>query len=654
MSTPLETSLPGTAAADPDSELRDSQRMLASLFENLPGIAYRMLVDEQWTVELMSGGCFELTGYTPDEIIGNRTISYEEITHPLDRARVREAIVAAIAERRAYDLTYRIVAAGGETRWVLERGKAVYDERGQARFIEGFLTDVTERHLAEEQVKEQAALLNLAHDAILVIDMDVRVLFRNQSANELFGWESDQALSEAIAPHFDPQIDVFAQAFATTLTEGEWSGELTVLGRDAKVLTLESHWTLMCDEQDRPKSILLINTDSTERKILESQFLRSQRMESIGTLAGGIAHDLNNVLSPILTSLELLRNSVQQPADLELVDILEASAIRGAEMVKQILTFARGVEGKRVRLDAREIIREVEKIAAETFPRLLTIRAAVARDLWPIVGDATQLHQVLLNLCVNARDAMPGRGLLTLRGGNLRLDRTRALRHPGLKPGCYVTIDVSDTGTGIPEAIQEKIFDPFFTTKEVGKGTGLGLSTAQAIIKSHGGMLTLSSERGKGTTFHIFLPAAVDGPETANPTTPAGPSRGHGECILVVDDEELIRLITKRTLESYGYRVVTASDGAEGLAAFSQRPSEIAAVITDLTMPVMDGWTMITALRQLSAEVPIITASGMAVQENRARARKAGAQAFLAKPYTTEMLLETLREVLAGEVRSAG
>jgi PAS domain S-box-containing protein len=617
--------------------LRESQRMLSSLLQNLPGIAYRMLIDPHWTVEFISAGCFKLTGYTVADLLYNRRVSYEELTHPDDRARVRQKIMAALNARRPFDVLYRLITAEGSERWVWERGQGIADENGDLRFVEGFLTDVTERRRTEEQVKAQAALLDKARDAILVIDLQGRVLYCNQSAHELFGWDASGSCALSIHGIFPQDSDAFAAARRAVLADGEWSGELAALGTGGSALTLESRWTLVRDADGTPKSILLLNTDVTERNKLEAQFLRAQRMDSLGTLAGGIAHDLNNVLAPILTSLELLRPRLSQREDHELIDILEASANRGAEMVKQILTFARGAEGQRAPLQVREILRDLEKIIRETFPRSLSIRIHAARDLWSILGDATQLHQVLLNLCVNARDAMPECGTLILRATNLADGENR-----------QIVLEVSDTGPGIPPDIREKIFDPFFTTKEVGKGTGLGLSTAQAIIKSHGGSISVRQENGEGSTFRILLPAIVPKPTAATDDSEHELPRGRGELVLVVDDESGIRAVTQRMLQDFGYRVMVAVHGSDGLAIFRKNQGEIAAVITDLMMPVMDGPTLIRELRSLAPALPIMAVTGLAAHDNLTRAREAGAGAFLSKPYTAEILLRALSSLLAG------
>jgi len=383
----------------------------------------------------------------------------------------------------------------------------------------------------------------------------------------------------------------------------------------------------------------------TEKKALDQQFLRAQRMESIGRLSSGIAHDLNNVLAPIMMSIGLLQRKLKEPADQKLLETVATSAKRGSDIVKQVLSFGRGVKGERITLQVKHIISEVVKIADETFPKSIEIRSDVPKDLSTVLADPTQIHQVLLNMCVNARDAMGDGGILTISAENVSLDEYYARMHIEAKPGPYVTISIADTGMGIPANILDRIFEPFFTTKDIGRGTGLGLSTALAIVKSHGGFINVYSEMRKGTTFRVYLPAhrgdgiapvVEEGEETP---------KGDGELILVVDDEPGIREMTKETLEANGYHVITACDGAEAIATYVQRDKEIKVVITDMIMPVMDGAATIRALHMLNPEVAIIASSGFAGEGQTSNLRDTQVRAFLTKPYTANKLLRALNAI---------
>ncbi len=401
--------------------------------------------------------------------------------------------------------------------------------------------------------------------------------------------------------------------------------------------------------EDNPEEGVSFVLDLTERNKSQQQAFRAQRMESIGTLAGGMAHDLNNVLAPIMMSIAMLEIRFPDPTSQDLLANISSSAQRAADMVRQVLSFARGVEGRRMELQVKHLIREIEKIANDTFLKNIEVRTDVARELWTVMGDPTQLHQVLLNLCVNARDAMPDGGTLTLSARNLTLDAHYAGLDLEAKPGPYVLVQVEDTGTGMSADVMGKIFDPFFTTKEVGHGTGLGLSTSLAIIRSHGGFIRVDSQMHKGTKFEVYLraqtePSAGDVVETASETP-----RGHDELILVVDDEVAVRQITQRTLEAFGYRVVVAADGAEALAIYATRVADIAIVLTDMTMPVMDGLATIRVLQKINPEVRIVGASGMSASGSPAQAARLGVKHFLTKPFTAEALLKVLQQVLSGE-----
>jgi two-component system sensor kinase len=500
---------------------------------------------------------------------------------------------------------------------------------------------------AKRKIEEQAALLDKSRDAILVQDLEDTILFWNQSAERLYGWPEADALGKEVCRLlFKNASPRYQEAVQQSLERGEWVGELGQVTRAGKEIVVESRWTLVRDDAGNPKCRLIVNTDVTEKKKLETQFLRAQRMESIGTLAGGIAHDINNVLTPIMMSVDLLKMDLPADQRATLLDELSASAQRGADMVKQILSFARGVEGERVQLQLRHIVGEIDKMLQRTLPKGIEMRSSLPRDLWPLPGDPTQLYQLVMNLCVNARDAMPKGGRLTVAATNLVLGEQDCAGLPEAKPGPYVRLTVTDTGTGIPPEIQERIFDPFFTTKEHGKGTGLGLSTALGIVKGHGGLITLTSEVGKGTQFQVLLPAVGTTPAPAPQGPPPVAAAGNGELILVVDDEASIRHTTKENLEAHGFRVLTAKDGAEGVALYARHRDEIRLIFTDMMMPRLDGVGLAKAVRTINPGARIIAGSGLAGTLEAADKSGIQFQACLVKPYTPDKLLQTVAEVL--------
>ncbi|HEY0968686.1 MAG TPA: PAS domain S-box protein [Opitutaceae bacterium] len=515
----------------------------------------------------------------------------------------------------------------------------------------GMVIDITDRQKAEEVLREQAALIDEAHDGIVVRDLSHRIRFWSKGAERLYGWTSAEAVGQQVPELLGLEGPLVQEAESIVLQKGSWNGELLKRTKTGARLPIESRWTLLRDDDGRPQAILSFDADITERKRLEQQFLRAQRTESIGTLAGGIAHDLNNLLTPIMVGVELLKDD-SDPDQMrqDLIRNIERSAKRGSELVKQVLSFARGVEGRRVVVQLKHIVHEVEEIARSTFPKNITLRIQLTPDLWPVVGDPTQLNQVLLNLCVNARDAMPNGGQLTLTASNAVIDEQYAVMNKEVASGRYVRVEVTDDGMGIAPDLIDRIFEPFFTTKALGHGTGLGLSTTPGIVRSHGGFVNVYSELGKGTTFKVYLPAQTEGASLDKVENEVRSiPRGNGETLLLVDDEAMIISVTRQTLEAFGYRVLVAEDGAQAVAQYATHRDEIALVLTDMMMPVMDGPALISALRRISPQVPIIAASGLTANGPVARAAVAGVQHFLAKPYSADAMLRLINQVLTSK-----
>jgi PAS domain S-box-containing protein len=506
-----------------------------------------------------------------------------------------------------------------------------------------------ERKRAEQKIREQAALLDIATDAILVRDVENHILFWNKGAERLYGWTVEEAIgkktSELLYESSSTQLQAAQQEL---MIKNEWQGELNQITKTGQKIIVESRWALVRDDEDQPKFILVVSTDVTGKKQLEAQFFRAQRIESIGTLASGIAHDLNNILTPVLATAQLLQIKLVNldERSLRMLKLLETNAKRGAELVKQVLSFARGVEGKHTILQTKHLIHEVQQIVWETFPKSIELQIETAEDLWTVLGDATQLHQVLMNLCVNARDAMPQGGVLKISAENLTIDENYARLNLDAKAGKHIAITISDSGTGIPAELLDRIFEPFFTTKELGKGTGLGLSTALGIIKTHRGFITVFSSIGKGTQFKVFLPAVVA--DNYLEVNLSEAFVGHGELILVADDEAPIREVTKVALESCNYSVLTACDGAEAIALYTQNQNDIRLVVVDMMMPTIDGATTIRTLQKINPQVKIIAVSGLLYNCEPTPAVRFGIQSFLPKPYAVGDLIKAVHEALSG------
>ncbi len=404
--------------------------------------------------------------------------------------------------------------------------------------------------------------------------------------------------------------------------------------------------TAICDEGREAQPKPAPGMDPGHKSPTEEKFLRAQRLESIGMLASGIAHDLNNVLSPIILAAPVLREHATNADDLRIITSLEKSAERGVELVRQILSFAHGAASVQQLVQIKHLLRETLAMTKETYPRNIAVEFSFPDDLWPIMADPTQMHQVLLNLCVNARDAMPEGGTLSLGAENCLLDEKGAAAMDGARPGPWVVLKVEDTGSGIPPDVLSRIWEPFFTTKEAGKGTGLGLSTVRSIVENHHGFISLNTQAGRGTTFRVFLPAAdISAKERISDAVQAKRHLGRGELILIVDDEPHIREMIASMLSRNGYRVVTAGDGTEAVAIFATRSTEISLLITDLIMPNLDGSALAGIVQHLNPRTKIMAMSGLSSAGKNVRAERFG-NAFLYKPFKVQALLSMVHETL--------
>ncbi len=493
-------------------------------------------------------------------------------------------------------------------------------------------------------------LFEFAPDATVMTNSEGHVEMVNQRAELLFGYQRSELVGQPIeklipASSRDGHVALRQQFLSAATPRAMGAGRANIRGVKKDGTEFPIDVSLSPLESDNGTSVVAAIRDVTERERAQRMMLRSQRLGRIGTLAGGVAHDLNNVLAPILMITELLR--MQHPDAVELIDTVESSAKRGAEMVRQLLTFARGVEGARLLVQPQHLLAEMEKIIRGTFPKNIQVRNTCAAILRPILGDVTQLHQVLLNLCVNARDAMPNGGTLTLGAENTEVDATFANEIPEAKPGPYVVWRVTDTGTGIPPEALDRILEPFFSTKATDQGTGLGLSTCSGIVKSHGGFLRVSTSPGSGSTFAVYLPADVSGASEASlPADAKGAFRGNGEMVLVVDDEAAVRDVASAVLTALNFQVVTATDGAEALSKVAQNRGELRAVITDVHMPHMDGFTLIRVMKRLAPEAGIIITSGHLEEREANEIKALGVSALLDKPFTQGQLVAALKTTL--------
>jgi PAS domain S-box-containing protein len=585
--------------------------------------------------------------------------SWLSVIHPEDRPHVQKVIQPLAKESGSATFAVRFGLKSGSYR-VMDCRVTSDNYLGRMYLAVREVQSDISRRLQEETLRSGSIAEALRHviqtlnsiivscpHAIIAVDRQRKVRIWNPAATAIFGWTDEEVVGGKVPFVGDDQRQ-HSDAFNDRALAGEsfHNFEVQRNRRDGLPLDLLVSAAPTYDDEGTIDGFVTVATDITEHKKLEQQFFRTQRLESLGTLASGIAHDLNNVLAPIHMSLELLKMDSPSPAAQRTLDTLLICVNRGAGLIRQILTFARGVEGERTPLQTLYVLRDIQKVVAETMPKSIAIESKYSPDLWMISADLTQLHQVLMNLCVNARDAMAEGGTLSITAGNSILDQPFIQMSHGISSGPHVVIEIKDSGHGIPAEIRDKIFEPFFTTKDLGKGTGLGLSTVAAILKSHGGFVNLSSETGRGTSFKIYLPALPTESEKRTTESRSALPLGNGELILIVDDEAAVRDIAALTLEAHGYRVVQAQDGADGVAAYAQRVGEIQLVISDMDMPIMNGAAMIRSLERINPSVKVLSASGL-VGEPRGAQASSPLRKVLPKPFTAEQLLHAVHDLIA-------
>lgn len=625
------------ARREADAAAQQEKYFSDSMIESMPGVVY--LYDASGRFLRWNRNFEIVSGYSAEELT---RIHPTDFFAAAEKDLVRERIAHVFEHGDGFVEATFISKDGRGTPYFFTGRRLIYDGRP---CVVGMGIDMTPRREAERALRQSEERYRTTLDGILegcqLLSHDWRYVYLNDTAAKHNRRPNSELLGNTM-PEMWPGITetpVF-RMFARCMVERiALHDEVDFTFPDGT----KGWFDVRC--QPVPEGIFILSIDISDRKKLEEQVLRTQRMEAIGALAGGVAHDLNNILAPVLMVAGLLKARRPSPKDQQALTLVESSARRGAAIIRQLLMFSRGVAGERVIVQLRHLIKEMTSLMEETFPREITLSSFVPTDLWPVLGDATQLHQVLMNLCVNARDAMPKGGELRVEAGNQELREAECGLHPDAKPGRYAVITVMDTGHGIPPAIINRIFEPFFTTKEVGKGTGLGLSTVLGIVRSHAGFVVVRSEGGKGTTFQVFLPAAAASVEPEVPAVTHLP-RGRDELVLVVDDEPPIGTASRLALEEHRYRVLTAANGQQALEIFLQHQDAIRLVLTDMMMPVMNGVSLIRALRSVRPSIKILVMTGSSQEDGRSELEELGISEVLAKPCSPEYLLVAVRRKL--------
>lgn len=616
----------------------EMEEHFSTLVENSPDVIFRL--DSNLRHIYISTRVQQEYGIPKEEFLGK---TGRELGLPAGACDLFEAACyKALASGEITRVEYNIFGKQYITRLIPERG-----QDGVVISLMGITEDISERKAAEIALQQKNELLQTIFDHVPVMlvmfDANGQFKWANKEWETVLGWRASDIEGRDMLAEFypDPDYRQYVLNFVATASR-QWS-DFKPRTRDGKFID-----TMWANVRLSDGSIIGIGQDITEKKQLEAQFYRAQRLESLGTLASGVSHDLNNILAPILAVAQLLQIKLGNldEKNKEFLKIIEDNSKRAAELVKQITSFARGEEGKRVNLQLGILLQEIEQIVKSTFPKSIKIRTHYATpNLWTIRAEPTQIHQVLMNLCLNARDAMPDGGILSISAENIYVDENYARMNLEAKIGDYTVITVSDTGFGMSKEVLERIFEPFFTTKEINQRTGLGLSRVIGIIKNHDGFINVQSEVAKGSQFQVFLPA-VRYTEVAQQAFDSQIVRGNGELILVVDDEASVGDTINSSLLNYNYKILTADDGVEAFSIYNLHKNEISLALVDIQMPSLDGLSTIRILQEINPTVKIIAMTGLSSNLKLLDVNGISVQSFLLKPYTINELLNTIKDVL--------
>jgi len=626
-------------------DLSESQRQLATLMGNLPGMVYRCRNDQHWTMEFVSDGCRRLTGCRPEALLHNQQIAFGQLIHPEDRQRVWDTIQAAVKAKQPFTTSYRLRPINGEDRYVWAAGAGVFDAEGRLTALEGYIGDVTEHRRTEAQLRLQSAALESAANAIVITNRKGEIIWVNSAFVELTGYSAAETVGHtpSILKSGKHDAGFYSEMWRTVSAGNVWRGEIINRRKDGRLYTERMIITPVRDALGSIGHFVAIKEDITEHRRLQEQFLQAQKMEAVGRLAGGVAHDFNNMLTAIMGYSELMLRDLKEDSPLRRnASEIERAAYRAAKLTRQLLAFSRKQVLQPKVLDLNQVFANMEKMLRRLVPENIELRNQPERSLGRVKADPSQIEQVILNLVINARDAMPQGGTLTVTTANVTLAEPRN----ELPAGEYVMLAVTDSGAGISEEAQQHLFEPFFTTKAQNEGTGLGLATCYGIVKQSGGDILVETAPGRGSTFRVCLPremaSAPQPPGRDQVAMPTG-----SEHILLVEDEEAVRDLAEIVLKDLGYKVTVARNGLEALHAANQlNGGKLDLLLTDMVMPHMDGRDLAEALWARRPTLRVLFCSGYTQEAIVQNGSLGTGVAFLQKPYTTGTLARKVREVL--------
>ncbi len=625
--------------------LRQSEARYRAIFEN-SGAAI-IIVNQDGSIAMADQQCTESTGYTPEQLQGKQ---WREFMHPDDLPRMEQYFRLRFTDPAAAPRNHeaRLRHADGSIRHFLLNVDAI-PYGGQ---VVVSMVDITRRKEAEGARLLLETAIDHAVECIFITDRQNRITYVNQAFEKITGYSADEVLGKTPGLLQSGEHDrEFYQDLKSTIYAGRpWQGYLINRKKDGSLYEVQATIAPIRDASGEVTHFVSVHRDVTREREFERRQQQNQRLEAIGVLAGGIAHDFNNLLSPIIgyTELSLAMLPPNSPVRDDLEQVLLA-AKRATDLVRQILTFSRQRRYERKAISIGPVLREALKLLRATLPATIEIKQEIDDRAGAVVIDPTEIHQIIMNLCTNAYQAMPQGGVLTVELKEMTIERELSDPIPGLAPGRYLRLTVGDTGCGIPREIVDKIFEPYFTTKEEGRGTGLGLSTTYSIVRSCGGAITVYSEPGKGTVFHVYLPVADRRTDAAQKEEREAVAGGKGERILFVDDEAGIAELGKTTLERVGYTVTSCTDPRKALTLFFDNPAGFDLVITDMTMPGMTGKQLAEEILKNRPDLPVILCTGFSEHINEEKARNLGIKKFLNKPVSPRELAAAVREVLGAE-----